>query len=175
MNLAGTSVECVKTQTMMAEAGANLPGNERILLGDVVSNQQHGWCIVDVRHGGERIFRARTEGGGETRVVRGAMVVEIVGAESDAREAIEEIIFFVGRVIRTDYADGGRPMIFVDLFQSARDFLEHILPTGGFQFAIATDERLANSVGMMCEIESEAALGAEKFAVKAGMVAIVGA
>ena len=120
-------------------------------------------------------FALRAERGDEAGVIRGAMVIEIVGAERDAREAIQQIIFFVRGAIRADEADRGRAVLLVHLLQPARNFLERIFPAGGFEFAIAANERLADALGMLCEIEAEAALGAEKIAVDAGKVAIVGA
>src|SRR5579859_6528953 len=103
------------------------------------------------------------------------MMVNIVGAQGDARKTVEKVIFLVGGVVRADDSNRGRTMIFVDLRQPARDFLQRIFPTGGLQFAVAANEGLANSLRVAGEIKSKAAFGAEKFAVESGMVAIVGA
>ena len=132
----------------MADAGANLPGDQRILLRDVVADQQNRVRVVNIRHGGERILRVRAESGGEAGVVGGAVMIEIVGAESDAREAIQQIVFFVGGVIRADHADGGRAVRGVHLLQAARDFFERVFPARGLELAVAADQRLANAFGI---------------------------
>ena len=51
-----------------------------------------------------------------------------------------------------------------------------VLPCGGLELALrVADERLRQAVGALDEVEAEAALGAEKVAVDAALVAIVGA
>ena len=132
----------------MANAGANLPRDQRILLRHVVADQQNGRRVVDIRHRGERILRSRAQRGGKPSVVRGAMVIEIVRAERDAREAVQQIIFFVRGVVRADHADGGGAVRVVNLLQPARDFLERVFPAGGFELAVAANQRLADALGI---------------------------
>ncbi len=88
------------------------------------------------------VLGVRAERGGEAGVIGGAMMIEIVGAERDAREAIEQVIFFVGGVIRADHADGAAAVRGVHLLEAARDFLERIFPACGFELAVAAHERL---------------------------------
>ena len=160
---------------MVANAGANLPGNERILLRDVVADEQHRGRVVDVRHRRERIFRVRPESGGEAGVIGRAVMVDVVGAERDAREAVQQVVFFVGGVIRSDHGDRGRAVQGVSLPDAPRDFFESVFPARRFKRAVAADERLADALGIRGEIEAEASLGAEELAVRAGVIAIVGA
>jgi hypothetical protein len=61
----------------------------------------------------------------------------------------------------------------VHLLQPARDFLERNLPAGWFELPVTANERLANTLGVMREVKSEAALGAQEFAVDSRMVAII--
>ena len=82
MNFAFDAVDDVEARLVMAHAGANLPGDQRILLRDVVADQQNSGRVVNVRHGGERSLGVRAESRGKPGVVRGAMVVEIVGAQA---------------------------------------------------------------------------------------------
>src|SRR5579862_8998129 len=175
MNFAWAAVDDEEARTVMANRGANLPGNKRVLLRSVIRYQQGGIRSVYVRHCGERIFGARAESGGEAGVVGGAVMIDIVGAERGAGEAVEQIVFFVGGVIGADHADGGGPVRIADLLEASRNFFERVFPAGGFEFAVAANERLADSFRIVREIEAEASFAAEKLAVNAGMVAIVGA
>ena len=102
-------------------------------------------------------------------------MIEIVGAEVQSREAIEKIIFFIGGVIRSNHANRGSSALVAHLLQTPRNFLERIFPARRSEFAVAANQRLANALGMIREIESEAPLAAEKFAVDPGLIAIVGA
>ena len=67
------------------------------------------------------------------------------------------------------------PCAVVHLLQAARDFCQRVFPAGGFELAVAAHQRLVDAFGMSREIEAEAALDAEKIAVEAGDVAIIGA
>ena len=160
---------------MVADTGANLPSDQRILLCDVVADQQHCRCVVDIRHRGQRISCPHSERGRKTGIVRSAVMVEIVRAERDAREAVQQIIFFVGGVVRANHADGSGAVRGVRLFQPARDFLKRVFPAGGLELSIAADQRLADALGIRREVVSEAALGAEELAVDARVIAIIGA
>ncbi len=169
MDLAFDAVDDVEARLVMAHAGANLPGDQRILLRDVVADQQDGGRGVDIRHRGESAFGVRAQRGGEAGVIRGAVVIDIVGAERGAREAIQQIIFFVRGVVRADHADGVRAVLVAHLLQAARDFFERIFPACRLELAVAANQRLAHALGVIGEIETEAALAAEEFAVDAGV------
>ena len=65
------------------------------------------------------------------------------------------------------------PCVAVHLLQAARHFFERVFPAGGLELAVAAHERAAHALGIAGELVAEAALGAEEFAVEAGMVAII--
>ena len=46
------------------------------------------------------------EGGGESREVSGAVMIDVVGLQHRAREFREQIRFFVGGAVGADHADG---------------------------------------------------------------------
>ena len=48
------------------------------------------------------------EGAGKGGVVRGALVVDVVGAENGAREFLQQVVLFVGGAVGADDADGVR-------------------------------------------------------------------
>ncbi len=175
VNLAGQGIDGVELQAVMAHAGANLPGDQRILLRHVVRDDENGGSVIDVRHGGERILGARAQRGGQADVIGGAMVIEIVGAERDAGEAVQQVIFFVCGVVRADHADGAAAVRGVHLLDAACDFLECVLPARGLELSVAAHEWLADAFRIRGEIVAEATLGAQEFAVEAGMVPIIGA
>ncbi len=72
-----------------------------------------------------------------------------------AREAIQQVIFFVGGVIRTNHADG-RALIFAHLFQTPGDFLKGVFPAYGLEFVVAADQRSAHALAIGGEVEGEA-------------------
>ena len=45
---------------------------------------------------------------GESREVGGAMMVNVVGAQHQARELLQQVVLFVAGAVRADDADGGR-------------------------------------------------------------------
>jgi len=51
------------------------------------------------------MFGVFAEGGEQPGVISGAVVVNVVGADGDASEALEEIVLFIRSAIRTDEAD----------------------------------------------------------------------
>ena len=101
----------------MADAGANLPGHQRILIGGIVAHQQHGFRFVQLFHRQHRIASAIAESGHQAGEIRGAMMVHVVGAERGAGHALEQIIFFVGGAVRADEAEGIFSAGVVDRFE----------------------------------------------------------
>src|SRR5262245_25791050 len=90
----------------MADAAANLPGYERILIREGVDDDEDGFGMIELVHGEQGIGGAITKRGDKSCVVRGAVVVDVVGPKCGAREALEQVILFIGSAIRTDEADG---------------------------------------------------------------------
>ena len=93
----------VEMRAVQADAGANLPGESRMLLGGIVAEEQNGRRTGEVA---ERSFGFAAERGGKGRIVRGAVMVDVIGGEDGAGELLEEIRFFVGGPVRADDADG---------------------------------------------------------------------
>jgi hypothetical protein len=148
VNLARAAVDDVQPLPVMAEAGAYLPRDQRILVAHIVANEENRLRIVEVGHRRGRIGRLRSKGGSQAGVIRGAVVIDVVGSQAGAREAIQQIIFFIGRVIRADHPNRLSPILIVHLLQPARDFFESFLPACRVEAAIPADERLANAFGM---------------------------
>src|SRR5579863_9062677 len=63
----------------------------------------------------------------------------------------------------------------VRLLQPPDDFLDGVFPACWLERAAFSHKRLANALRVRGEVVAEAALGAQKFAVDSGVVAIVGA
>src|SRR5260221_11373074 len=91
---------------MVASAGANWPGDKRILVVRIIANEQNRLPLVQLLHGEQGIFGVFAERCKEAGVIGGAVVIDVVCAEGDAGEAVEEIVFFVRSAVRTDEADG---------------------------------------------------------------------
>ena len=108
-------------------------------------------------------------------VIGGAVMVDVVGADRGARDAAEQVIFFVGGAIRADEADRIGAVRAVKLVKRARRLASASSQLSGIELAIAADQRLSQALGMLGEIKSEAALDAQEFIVDAGEVAVIGA
>src|SRR3979490_2786314 len=86
--------------TEMADAGANLPSGEGILVGRIVADHQNGLGVIKLIHGQQGISSVFAQRGDQAGVIRGAMVIDVVGAEGGSGQALEEIVLFVGSAIR---------------------------------------------------------------------------
>ena len=104
----------------MADARANLPRGEWILIGRIVADEENGLRVIKLIHRQQGIGGAfATKGaqrGDQAGVVGGAMVIDIVGAEGGAGQALEEVIFFVGSAVGANEADGVRAIFGVNFF-----------------------------------------------------------
>src|SRR5580693_3061144 len=159
---------------MVANAGTNLPRSQRILVRGVVADQQHRFGFVELLHRQHRISGALAEGGDQTGIIHGAMMIDVVGTKGRASEALEEIIFFVGSAVRTYEADRIRPVGVENLLQFGRGGFGSLFPRNRIEFVALANQRLLDAFGMFGEIEAKAAFYAEEIAVNAGEVAIIG-
>src|SRR5882762_6921884 len=100
----------------VADAGANLPSGERILVGRVVADEKNRFGMVKLIHGQQGISSVFTQRGDQASVICGAMVIDVVGAEGGAGQALEEIVLFVGGAVRADEAERIRPVFGVNFF-----------------------------------------------------------
>ena len=141
------------------------------------ADQQNGIRVVEVRHRGERVLGAAApSAASEAGVVAGAVMIDVVRAERGARELLQQIIFFVGGVVRADHAERVRAVLSRDLLRSVCATSASALPSEtGSSLPLRANQRRLQALGMVREIESVAALDAEKLAVDAGVVAIVAA
>src|SRR5689334_20118250 len=88
----------------MTDAAADLPGHQRILIRKIVADNQHRFGLIQLLHGEKGIGGAIAEGGDKSRVVGGAVMVNVISAESCARQALEQVVFFVRSAVRADEA-----------------------------------------------------------------------
>ena len=103
-------------------------------------------------------------------------MINVVGLKHRAREFLQQVVLFVGSVVRADHTDRRAALRFEYLLESSGRGAQRVFPCGRFQLAcFVANERLRKTVGALHEIESEAALGAEKVTVDAAFVAVVGA
>ena len=113
--------------------------------------------------------------GEQAGVIGGAVMIDVVGAERGAREAAEQIIFFVGGVIRADHADGGSAVSSRTCFRRRATSSSASSQVTGSSLPLRRTSGWRMRSGLRGEIEAEAAFAAEKFAVDAGLIAIIGA
>src|SRR5690242_20256814 len=90
-----------------------------------------------------------------------------------ARELLEVVVFLVGRVVGGENA--GLAAQRFALLTFFGDGLERFRPGDRLEFALHAHERRLKAIWMIGEIETVAALHAEKLAVNAGAVAVIAA
>src|SRR5579875_527542 len=74
------------------------------------------------------------------------MVVDIGRADHITQSLLEEVSLLVGDARRADAADGLRAMRLENLRQASANEEKCLIPTGGLQLAVATNERRAQAV-----------------------------
>jgi hypothetical protein len=80
----------VELGAMQADVGANLPGQQRMLLGGIVADQQDRGRVKTSRI--ERCVFCGRPAPRRRRVIGGAVVVDVVGAEHGARELLQQVV-----------------------------------------------------------------------------------
>ena len=113
--------------------------------------------------------------GNQARVIRGPDDDRHYLCRWTARDAPEQIVFFVGRAVRSDESNGVRAIRLVNFGEAPRNLRQSVFPARWLEFAIAAHQRKLQSFGMFGEIKSEAALHAQEIFVEAGKIAIIGA
>ncbi len=161
----------------MAHGGANLPGHQRILFAGIVAHQQEGRRRGQIAHASQRSAPGGTARASSSHagVIGGAVMIDVVGADGRASDASEQIVLFVGGAVRADDADGLGAALGSHGGQARRGVLQRLFPGRRRELAAAADQRLAQALGMLGEVEPVAALDAQELAVDAGAVAIVAA
>ena len=102
--LDGRRIRHVQLGAMQANVAANLPGQQRMLLGRIVADQQDRRRVEHVAHRGRGVWLAGQRRS-ESREVGGAMMVDVVGAQHQARELLQQVILFVAGAVGADHAD----------------------------------------------------------------------
>ncbi len=173
--LDGPRIGDVKPGAIEAHAGAEEPGQERMLVRRIAANKQDRAALGNVAQAcgfaGVACECAR-----ERRVIRSPLVVDIVGAKNRPRKLLQQVVLFVRGAVGADDAYRRTAARVANLLQLSSGNANGMLPCGGLELALRiSDERLRKPVGALDEVESEAALGAKEIAVDAALVAIVGA
>src|SRR6185312_2007401 len=89
MNLARLATNDVELLIVMPHTGANLPGDERILVCYVIADEQHGVCRVDILHRRECRACFRSKRCCQPEIVGRAVMIDIICAERCPREAVQ--------------------------------------------------------------------------------------
>src|SRR5690242_8757436 len=103
------------------------------------------------------------------------MVVNVIGAEHQAGEFLQQIIFLVAGAGGADHADGLPTVLLADFLQTQGNVFVGLVISGGHMTTLFADERLLDAVIMIREIEGIAALDAKEIAVDAALVAVIAA
>ncbi len=165
----------VDAAAVQPDVGADLPGQHGVLFGGVATDQQNGRSRLEIAQGSGRRFVLRRRLG-KRGIVRGAVMVNIVGADHHPRKLLQQIVLFVGGAVGADDAERFAATLLANLFEAFADVLDCVFPADGLELTILLpDQGLGEAVGAVYEIESEAALDAEEVAVDPALVAIVGA
>ena len=106
-----------------------------MLFGGIAADEQDAPARGDVAQAGG-FARMAGEGAGKGRVVGGALVVDVVGAEHRARELLQQVVLFVGGAVGADDADGRAALAVANFFQLGCGEAQRVLPGGGFQLAL---------------------------------------
>ncbi len=92
--LDGRGIHHVELGAMQPHVGANLPCQQRMLVRRIVADQQDRRRIADIAHRCRRVRLSRQRRG-ESREVGGAMVVDVVRAQHQPRELLQQVVLFV--------------------------------------------------------------------------------
>src|SRR5271169_6841466 len=145
----------------MANAFANLPGGQRILLRRIVAYQENGFCLRQLVHGQKRIAGAVAERRNESGVIRGTVMIDIVRSKRGPCQPLEQIVLFIRSAVRTDKANRIFAACIVNLFESRRGGLRSLFPRNGIKSVAFAYQRLANPLRVLGEIKAEAPLDAK--------------
>src|SRR5258708_2006694 len=145
-----------------------------MLLRRIVADQENGARTGYVTHGG-RCILLPGNGPRESRKIRGAVMVNVIGAQDRSRKLLEQVVFFIGGAVGADHTNGLAAFGIQDFTQALADVGDSLFPCCGDQFAVASYQRVADTIFVIKEIEGIAALDAEKLAVDSALVAVVAA
>src|SRR5437773_4172578 len=102
-------------------------------------------------------------------------MVDVVGPEHRAREALEDVVLLVGGAVRADDGDRIAAVLGDNLLQALGSQAESFFPGRRFLAPVAANQWRRQSLFAVHKVPSKAALHAQELTVDAGMVAVVGA
>ncbi len=121
-------IDHIELRAVQAHVVANLPGQQRMLLGRIVADQQNRRRREDVGHAGSRIGLAaqrRRKG----REVGGAVMIDVVRLQHHAREFRQQVRFFIRGARRADHADRRAAILVANFGELLPDQRQTLLPT----------------------------------------------
>src|SRR5258708_15744085 len=140
----------------------------------IIADQQNSRSTGHVTHSSGAVLLARNSGS-EGGVVRGGMGVNVVCSQHRARKLLQQIVLFIRGAVGTNHADGLSALGVADLTQAFAYMFNRFFPRSGLESAVLANQRMAQAVFVVKEIESIAAFDAEKVAINAALVAIIAA
>ena len=155
-----SGIDHVNARTHVAHGFADAPIHQRVLAPGVVTDQQDGAGFAQRFHGQRAAGSVHAESRGERGIVRGAVMVHVVGADDGAGQPPEQVVLLVCGAVRADEANSIRPVRGADGGEPRRSFFHRRFPRGRLELPVAPQHRLVQAVGMLSEIEAEPPLHA---------------
>src|SRR5579862_4025475 len=100
-------------------------------------------------------------------------MIDVVCLQYRACKLREQIIFFVGRTIRSNYADCSAAILIPNLTEFLPNRFKRLFPCRRSQLAILPNERLCEPFLVMRKVKSVAPLHAEEVAVDPALIAVI--
>ena len=164
LQLDGGGIGDIEPRFIQPHIGAQIPGQQRMLIGRIAADKQDGRCLCCIAKAGGPASVSRQRAG-KSCVIGCALVIDAVGLENGAGELLQEIVLLVGGVVRADDADrcagfAERPAV-ANLLELVGGKSQRVFPGGRLELAFGVaHKRLGEAVGVLDKIEAEAALGA---------------
>src|SRR6185369_17010051 len=109
----------------------------------------------------------------EARIIRCAVMIDVVGPEHHAREFLKQVVLFVGRTVGPDHADRISAIRSLHVAEHFSDEFQCLVPGRGYQFAILANHRRRQALRAVGEVESVTAFHTEEVAIDTALVAII--
>src|SRR3974390_1218942 len=144
-----------------------------MLLRRIAANQEERPPRAHIAQGSRRVGLARHRRC-ESREVRRAMVVDVVGPKHRACELLQQVVLFVAGTVGTNNStDSGACRS--RFLESTGDQLERLVPRRRNKLPVTFNQRARDALFMVGKIEGVASLDAQEVAVDSTLVAIVAA
>ncbi len=136
--------------------------DDRVALGRVGADQDRRAGVVEVEEGARRAGQTEglAQGEARRRVADAAAVVDVVGADRGAHQALHRVAVLVGGAARRQAGDRVRPVVGLDPRQLGLDAVQRLLPRRDPEVAVLPDQRRGQAVAAAAELVREAALEA---------------